>query len=38
VVDGASWLYTIPTVPRADVANISKKVERESRAVGGAKL
>lgn len=38
VVDGGSWLWTIPTAPRAQVAQIAKSVEAKSRAVGGAKI
>lgn len=38
VVDGASWLYTLPTAPRERVAELSRKVEKKSRSVGGAKL
>ena len=38
VVDGACWLWTPPTVPREKVAEVSRKVEKTSRNVGGAKL
>lgn len=32
VVDGGHWLYRTPTVPRERVAELSRKVERQSRA------
>jgi peroxisomal 2,4-dienoyl-CoA reductase len=38
VVDGAAWLYSVPTAPRSKVAEMSRKVEKVSRNVGGAKL
>jgi peroxisomal 2,4-dienoyl-CoA reductase len=37
VVDGGAWLYRTPAVPRAFVAQASRKAEGASRAVGLAR-
>lgn len=36
VVDGGSWMYRAPLVPRAAVSQLSRAVEGKSRAVGVA--
>jgi peroxisomal 2,4-dienoyl-CoA reductase len=38
IVDGGSWLWTPPNAPREQVSALARKVEKDSRAVGGAKL
>jgi len=35
-VDGGNWLYSDPPVPRQVVLEMSKKVEKKSRKIGGA--
>lgn len=36
VVDGASWMYRTPIIPRDTVTQLSRGVESKSRAVGAA--
>ena len=36
VVDGGAWLWKIPPLPLDSVLEMSKKVEKKSRQVGGA--
>ena len=36
VVDGGSWMYRAPPVPREMVSQLSRSVENRSRNVGGA--